>query len=123
MPPNRHTTGAEETYVLPLPLWTPDVSKKHPVVSVLRPKVSLLDPPTRFVRVPPLCPLPQQGKDVMIHRREGPFAGAMLMILRPTPNHRIELPNQLASGGLLLTLHEVAERLQKGVHVFLGWRT
>jgi hypothetical protein len=47
----------------------------------------------------------------------------MLMILRPTPNHRLELPNPLASGGLLLTLDAVAERLQTGVHVFLGWRT
>src|SRR5689334_3084672 len=110
MPPNRHTTGAEETYVLPLPLWTHDMSKKHPIISVLRPKVFLLDPPTRFVRVPPLCPLPQQGEDVMIHRRERPFACAMLMILRPTPNHWIELQNQLASGGLLLPLHEVADR-------------
>src|SRR5215471_10456353 len=86
MPPNRHTTGAEETYVLPLPVWAHDVSKEHPVISVLRPTVLLLDPPTRFVWVPPLCPLPQQGKNVVIHRREGPFAGAMLMRLRPTPH-------------------------------------
>ncbi len=123
MPPHRHTTGTEETYVLPLPLWAYDVSNEHPVVPVLRPKVFLLDPPTRCVRVPPLCPLLQQGEDVMVHRREGPFAGAMLLRLRPTPNHWIELHNQLPSCGLLLTLHEVANRLQKGVHVFFGWRT
>ena len=29
--------------------------------------------------MPPLCPLPQQGKDVMIHRREGPFAICFLI--------------------------------------------
>ena len=99
------------------------MSKEHPVIPVLRPKVFLLDPPSRFVRVPPLCPLPQQGKDVMIYRREGPFAGAVLMLLRPPPNDRLELQNQGSSGGLLLMLHEMAERRQKGVDVFLGWRT
>jgi len=58
----------------------------------------------------------------MIHRREGPFAGTVLMILRPPPNDRIELQNQVSSGGLLLMLHEMADRLQKGMYVFLGWR-
>ena len=122
MPPHRHTTGAQATDVWPRPLWAHDVSQAHPVLPVLRPHVLLLEPPTRCVRGPPLGPLPPQGQEGRSQRRAGPWAGALRMRLRPTPPHRLAWPHPRASGGVLPTLHEGADRLQTGVHVVLGWR-
>jgi hypothetical protein len=45
----------------------------------------------------------------MVNLRNGPLAHPMLVILRPAPNHGIQLPAQVARDGLLVTLHDPAD--------------
>src|SRR5262245_2632547 len=123
VPTNRHTGGAEQAHVLLCPIGTRDVPKEHPVVPVFGSKVFVPNPMARFARVSPPRPLPQQGKDLMVYLREGPLACPMLVILRPAPNHRIQLHDQVAREGLLVTLHDPSDGVQEAPHVFLGWCT
>lgn len=70
------------------------MAKEHPVVVAFRPEVLVPNPMARFVWVSTPRPLPQQGKDLMIDPRKGPFARPVLVILRPAPNDGVELHDQ-----------------------------
>ena len=59
----------------------------------------------------------------MVYFRKGPLACPMLVILRPASHHRIQLHNQVAREGLLVTLHDPSDGVQEAPHIFLGWRT
>ena len=123
VPTNRHTGGAEQANVLFCPIRTRDLPKEHPVVPVFGPKVLVPNPMVGFTRVSPPRPLPQQGKDMMVYLRKGPLARPMLVILRPAPNHGIQLHDQVSRDGLLVTLDDPSDGVQEVPHVFLGWRT
>src|SRR6266446_1264326 len=45
----------------------------------------------------------------------------MLVRLRPTPHHGMELHHQMPGRGLLLTSHQVSDGRQKGADVLFGW--
>src|SRR5262245_9836564 len=66
MPMNRHTRGAKQTHVAWPPFGVPDVTKEHPVVLAFGPEVLVPNPMAGFLRVSSPCPLPQQGKDLMV---------------------------------------------------------
>src|SRR6266566_4296580 len=101
VPTHRHTRGAEQAHVLLCPLGTRDVPKEHPVVPVCGSNVFVPNPRASLARVSPPRPLPQQGKDLMVSLRQGPLAGPMLVRLRPAPNHRSQLHDQVARDGWL----------------------
>ena len=44
----------------------------------------------------------------------------MLVIACPSPDERVEQQNQVSSRGSLVSLHSLADFLQKAFHVFLG---
>lgn len=123
MPTHWHTGGTEQTHIVPRAFGFESLTKEHPVVPIFRPKVLVCDPPTGLLGVAPSCPLPQQGKDLVIDVGKGPFACAVLMILRSSADIRVELQNQMTSRRLLVMLHQVAHLLQKSVHVLFGQRT
>ena len=75
-----------------------------------------------FVRVSSPRPLPQQGKDLMVDLRKGSLARPVLVIRRPTPNDEIELHDQVARDGLLVTLYDPSNGVQEGMPIFLGRR-
>ena len=109
VPTNRHTRRAEQAHILLRPIGTRDMTTEHPIVPVFGPKVLVPNPMTGLMRVSPPRPLPQEGKDVMVDLYRGPLARPMLVILRPAPNHGIQLPDQVSRDGLLVTLHDPAD--------------
>ena len=122
VPTHRHTGGAEEAHVFLRPIGPRDVTKAHPVVPVFGPEILVPNPMARCMGVSSPRPLPQQEKDLMVDLRKSPLAGPLLVILRPASNHGIELQDQVASDGLLVTLDHSSDSVQEGVHVFLGGR-
>ena len=59
----------------------------------------------------------------MINPRKGPLARPVLVILSPAPNDGVELHDQVARDGLLVTLYDPSDGVQEGLYVFLGRRT
>jgi hypothetical protein len=109
VPTNRHTRRAEQAHILLRPIGTRDVTTEHPIVPVFGPKVLVPNPMAGLLRGSLPRPLPQEGKDVMVDLRKGPLARPMLVILRPAPNHGIQLPDQVSRDGMLVTRYDPAD--------------
>src|SRR5258708_18389706 len=72
---------------LPFPsLYLPS---EHPLPLTNGMKVFLFHPSPPFLRMPPLCPLPEEFKDSMIHEIKGSLARHMPVIQGPPPNDRV----------------------------------
>ena len=83
-------------------------------------EVLVLHPALRFVVVSFPGPLPQYLKDGAIDILKDFLAHHMLVIACPPANERIEQQDQVPSRGSLVSLHYLADFLQKAFHVFLG---
>jgi hypothetical protein len=64
--------------------------------------------------------LPQGAEEQVIHGSEGLFTGHMAMIVRPPPEERIELPDQIFWLGLGMRAHECTSFGQEEVDTGAG---
>ena len=117
---DRHLRCLEEVIALAFSLGIDDVSREDPVPVSHRTEILPLHQAWGLGGMSPFGPTPECFKDRRVDFVESPFAGAMPVILRPTPNDRIEAQDQVASGCLLVGLDDVSNFTQEGMHVFLS---
>ncbi len=79
-------------------------SREDPIVAANRFEVFLLNPLFGLIGMPSFCPSPQGLKNGMTNFGKCDLADDMAMIVRPSPNDRIEHPNQLSRRGLFIRL-------------------
>ena len=85
-----------------------DSSAEYPVPVALGVKVLLSYPAAGFARMPSSCPAPQYLKDEMVHRTEGPLASRVPMVVRPSPQNRVELNYQFTGCRLPVPLDDAS---------------
>ncbi len=98
-----------------------DDSVEDPILPFDGFKVSLFNPLFRLVGVPPFRPLPQGLEDGMANSCKGDFADDVLVIVRPSPNDRVQLNDQVACRRLLIGLDERSYFPQEGGDVLSRW--
>lgn len=79
-----------------------DVTRKVPASLTVRRKVTLANPCRGFLRVTTTRPSPEHEEYLSLNRDENPLADHMPMIVRPTPNHRVENRYQLTRRDVLV---------------------
>ena len=77
------------------------------------------DPLGRLTAVPASRPSPQTTPDQMINFAEHAFRRNMPMITNPTPNDRVELPNQVILAGAVMVPHHLSNLRQERLCVLL----
>jgi hypothetical protein len=70
------------------------------------PKVARFHPSDTLVGVTSLGPSPQCLEDSMVHRLEGFRADHMPVVHRPAPDDRVQVADEGASRGALITLND-----------------
>ncbi len=96
------------------------LTMKHPVAATGCLEVFGFDPAPRFSWVSPFGPLPERLEDSVVYFGKGPAAGAILMILGPSPNDWIEKHNELSGGRLLIGFDDLTDFGEEGLHVLGG---
>jgi hypothetical protein len=67
--------------------------------------------------MPAACPSPEGFEDRSIYRAKGVFAAHMPMIVRPAPDHRVKLDDQIAGFGLCVTLDDLSDFSQERFYI------
>ena len=93
---------------------------EHPVTLPDDVKVLIFDPSARLVWMPAFRPLPQGAEERVVYRREGLFTAHMAVIVRPPPDQRIELRNQIFRFSLRIHTNERPGFAQEGVDTGAG---
>jgi len=117
---DRDTRGGEQFDSMGPTCFVLSLPTEHPVTVADDVKVLVLDPSARLVRVPASGPLPQRPEERVIHFGEGLFTRHMAMIVRPSPEERIELSDQVFWLGLCVGANECTGFGQEGVDTFAG---
>jgi hypothetical protein len=79
---------------------------EYPVPEPEVAEVFLFHPSLAFIGMSSDSPSPQRLEDHVVYGSKSLFAAHMLMIVRPSPYHGVELPNQVASRGCFVTLDD-----------------
>lgn len=95
-------------------------TKEHPMACSHRFEVLPSNPTSAFMRMATFGPAPEREEDRIIHLDKGLFTHDMLMIVRPSPNNRVQLGDQHASGHGLLGFEDGADLGQHPLHTLLG---
>jgi len=111
------TLGLEQSNRLNSSIVRKDFSLEHPVLSCDGLEVFLLHPFDGLLWMSPFSPLPERTKDRMVYLREGFLADHMSVIVRPSPNFRVSLSDQISGCGLLLVFHDFSDAFKKGMDV------
>ena len=107
----------EQANGLEYPILSKDFSLKDPVLPFNGREVFLLNPFERFLWVSPFGPLPQRAEDGVVHLREGLFAYHVSVIIRPSPNLRVQLGDEITGCGLLVLSHNLSDAFKKRMNV------
>ena len=94
-------------------------SAEHPIVSFDGGEVVLRHPCMSFSWVSSFHPLSHHLIDRVVYDLEGVFAHHMLVIERPTPNERVQLPDQFSSTESAVSLHDISYLFEEGVNILL----
>src|SRR6266481_689172 len=109
MPFDRYAGGGQELDGVNDPFAPNNRPLEDPMSPTDGAEVFVLDPSPGFLGMPPLRPLPQSSKDRVVHLRKGSLARHMPMIVRPSPDNRVELHDQMTSRGLLVRLDDPSD--------------
>ncbi len=101
------------------PILSKDFSTEHPVLPFNGLEVFLLDPLFGFLWVSAFCPVPQHAKDGVVHLGEGLRTDNMPMIVRPSPNFRVQLGDEVSSHCLFVVLYHFSDALQERLYALL----
>ena len=80
-------------------------------------KVFLSHPSARLIRMSAACPSPKGLEDRSIYRAKGAFAAHMPVVVRPAPDHRVKLDDQIAGFGLCVTLDDLSDFSQERFYI------
>src|SRR5213592_706880 len=77
------------------------------------------DPAAAFLGMSSHRPLPQAVENGVVHTDKGSLARDMPMVVRPTPDLRVEQGDQTIGSRLLVALDDFSDVRQKRFHVLL----
>src|SRR5262249_34397398 len=122
VPLDRGFTRFEESDRSEFSVFTDVFGGKDPVPAFLRLPVRAADPPFSFVAVAPQGPPPQCGVNGVIYLAEGPLADDVPVIVRPTPNDRVQTRDHGRRWRAAVPSDGASDLLQERFHVRLGRR-
>ncbi len=94
-------------------------SVEHPMVSFAGGEVVLRCPCMSFSWVSSSHPLSHHLIDRVVYGGEGVFAHHVLVIERPTPNERVQLPDQFSGTESAVSFHDIPYLFEEGVNILL----
>ncbi len=112
----RHGIHAEHA---PLSLAVANPDRESP--ALIRGMIASLDPATGFIRMVPARPAPEHCPEVVLHAGERSLGDDVSMVVGPTPQQRVEFPDQNRCGKSTAVANHLPGFLQHVPYALSRW--